>query len=364
MIAGRATAEHQKLNEPQPQGVDAHDYVPGVNPTEAHMVQTARASRNEKLVASEMPDGFKANAAANNEARINYYDDLAGTRTLAKRLVDDRAEQAQKDLTAAFANKQAADATPVAQTAAEILASPDGKRPVVQNAVKSVLDQMTDAKGNLETDPEMLYGVRKHIDDLMSKEAARDNPASVRASAQLQQLKGVLDQTIEQAAPGFRQYLDNFAQASRPIDEMRVLQEYRPKLFNANNQMTYSGVQRMMKDLVTARSNTRGVDATHSISDETMQRLWNLRDDLRRVASADDLARAKGSDTAQNAMDIAKSFAKQGVMHGAANYMAPGVGSLVVNMVNNKLRQAAVSKAADRALNPAINRLAPPQMRD
>jgi hypothetical protein len=278
-------------------------------------------------------------------------------------LVEQRGEQAQADLQTAFANKQPADVAPVVQTAQDILSSPDGIRPAVQNAVKSVLGAMTDpTTGKMLTDPEMLYGVRKHIDDLLSPAAQRETPMAARVVAQLSQLKGSLDGVIEQAAPGFKQYLQNFAQNSAPIDEMGILQEYKPKIVNAQNQMTYSGVQRMMRDIVTDRA-AKGVNPAQSISDDTMAKLWALRDDLRRVASSEDLAKARGSDTAQNAMDIIKhagSVGISGAAHGIANFMAPGVGSLGVNIVTNKLRQGAVRRGVAKALNPDRNRLAAP----
>ncbi|HXT81385.1 MAG TPA: transglycosylase SLT domain-containing protein [Acetobacteraceae bacterium] len=358
--AQQSTAEMQKLIEPQPAGPDTNRYVPGVRPTEAQMVQNARTSRNEKLTASEMPQGFADLARDNNDARMNFLQDIAGTPTLQKRLMDDRSAQAEQDLASTWQNKQPADLTPVADMAANILNSPDGRRPLVRTAVDGVMRELTGPDGKPLTDPEMLYGVRKHIDDLI--QGANDSAAGTRAVAQLQQLKDTLDGTIEQAAPGFRQYLSNFAAASKPIDEMSVLQAQIPKIVDSQNRITYSGVQRMMKNLVTARGG-RGIDPAKSISDDTMNNLWALRDDLRRVASSDDLAKAKGSDTFQNALDFVKGAATKGgigLAHVVANAKAPGIGSVAVNLVTNKLRQAAVAKAADRALNPKINRLNPP----
>src|SRR6185437_7324371 len=77
--AQQSTAEMQKLIEPQPAGPDTNRYVPGVRPTEAQMVQNARTSRNEKLTASEMPQGFADLARDNNDARMNFLQDIAGT---------------------------------------------------------------------------------------------------------------------------------------------------------------------------------------------------------------------------------------------------------------------------------------------
>ena len=366
MIAQRATAEAQKLYEAQPVGRDTTDYIPGVNPTEAQMVQTARAARNEKLLESEMPDGFRERRAENNDARVSYFQDMAGTPTLLRRAEEARTLQAEADLRAAWANKTAADTSPVRERAAAILESEDGRRPAVRAAVNSVIDQMTAADGKPITDPQLLYGVRKHIDDMLSREAARDTPLAQRAKAQLLELKKALDGVIEPAAPGFRQYLTNFAEASRPIDEMETLQGYLSgkSLLDSRNQMTYSGVQRMMRDIVADRMGN-DINPAHSITDETMAKLWALRDDLRRVATADDLAKARGSDTFQNFMDFVKEGASKGALGAAHAVLAPttaGLGNMALNALVSSSRAKTLRKGVDRALNPdRVNDLAPPR---
>ena len=361
MQAQRATAERERLYEPQPRGMDKNEYIPGVQTTEAQMVQSARTSRKEKLLEMEMPGPYREIAKANNEVRGAFYDEMAGTPTLKRRLEEARSEQAEADLRATWKNKAEADPSPVAETAAAILESPDGRRPAVRGVVKSVMDELVDAKGRTITDPEMLYGVRKHIDDLLSKEAAKDTPMAVRASAQLKELKASLDGVIEAAAPGFREYLKNFSEASRPIDEMEILQANRKTITDSAGRITYSGVQRMLKDIVEDR-HARGINEAQSISDETMQKLFALRDDLRRIASSDDLARAKGSDTAQNAMDIVKGIAGKGLVEGAgiAAGAIPGVGSMILQGISSNMRANKLKRDVGRSISPDRNKLTNP----
>jgi hypothetical protein len=361
MQAQRATAERDRLLEPQPGGIDKNEYIPGVQTTEAQMVQDARTSRKEKLLEMEMPEQFRAIAKANNDVRATFYDDLAGTATQKRRLEEARGQAAEADLRATWRNKQDADPAPVSEKAATILASPDGRRPAVRGVVDSVMREMVDSNGKPITDPEMLYGVRKHIDDLLSKEGAKDNPSAVRATAQLLELKGALDGVIETAAPGFRQYLNNFAEASRPIDEMTVLQEYAPRIRDSQNRITYSSVQRMLKDIVEDRA-AKGINAAQSISDETMNSLFALRNDLRRVASSDDLAKARGSDTVQNAMDLVKNVGGKGLAEGAG-FLAAGMpgGSLVLGGITSAIRGNKLKGDVQRALFPDRNKLTPPQ---
>jgi hypothetical protein len=363
--AYRSTAEGQKLLEPQPVGVeDREAYVPGVTPSEAEIRQSATVSREQKMLGqqqSEVGEQNKALAAANNEARQRYFERIAGSDVTLTNAKATRAAQAEQDLAATWANKTDANAQPVVDAADAIKASPDGRRPLVRSAVDSVTKELLDKDGNLITDPEQLYGVRKHLDDLMSKEASADDPKSVRAQASLQKLKQTLDDVIEAAAPGFRQYLKNFSDASRLIDTMEVLQKHEAKLYDALNRMQLSRVQSMMKQIVDSRS-APGSNAYKSIPDETMAQLWRLRDDLRRARSADDLAATKGSDTSQNIADVAKGYAKAAgaaAVHGAANYLAPVSGSFVVEGARNVLRPISAARTARRQTQRGLEMLNP-----
>lgn len=332
--AYRSTAEGQKLLEPQPVGQpDLNAYVRGVEPTQAEIEQTVNAAREQKAsitAQTAVSDEAKVIAERNNAARQRHFEDIAGSDVTLANAEAARDAQAATDLKATWANKAAADPQPLFDTAQTIKQSPDGRRPLVRRLVDSVTNELTDDNGKLITDPELLYGVRKHIDDLINEQGAAGKPANDRAMANLLELKSTLDGVIEAAAPGFQQYLKNFSDASRPIDEMRVLQKHENKLYaGPNSTMTFSRVQNMMRQIVDSRS-APGINPYKSISDETMGKLWALRDDLRRVASAEDLARARGSDTTQNLVDLAR-LGGTAVLHTGANLaFGPGLGSMVV----------------------------------
>lgn len=370
--AYRSTAEGQKLLEPQQPGqADRTAYVPGVSASNAEIEQTVNAARDAKtanIAHPEVSQAAKEQAAANNEKRQQFVESTIKSPVDVMNAKDARAAQAETDLAATWKNKTAADAQPVIDAANEIKASPDGRRPVVRNAIDAVTNELYGTDDKLITDPEQLYGVRKHIDDLLSKEAGATDPKSIRAASNLQQLKVALDGVIEPAAPGFQQYLKNFADASRPIDEMEVLQGHHSKLYDTQGRMQLSRVQGMMRNIVDSRM-APGINPYKSISDETMQRLWALRDDLRRSASAQELARTPGSDTSQTMFDLAKQGLAAGgnlVAHGVAHAIAPIAGPIVLNAVKGGIanRRAATAQRAGVAkglnnLNP--NRLISPQ---
>jgi hypothetical protein len=372
VAAYAATADGQKLIEPQPVGVpDNRQLVPGVKASTAEIEQTVNAARDAKTANIEHPAASQESkevAAANNDERQRFVASVARSPVDVNNAIEVRSAQTESDLAATWKNKTEANAQPVIDAANEIKASPDGRRPIVRNAVDAVTSELFDADGKLITDPEQLYGVRKHIDDLLSKEAGATDPKSVRAAANLQQLKTALDGVIEPAAPGFNQYLKNFSDASKPIDEMQVLQGHLNKLYDTQGRMQLSRVQTMMRNIVDSRA-APGINPYKSISDDTMQKLWNLRDDLRRSASAQELARTPGSDTSQTMFDLAKQGIAAGgslAAHGIAHAIAPVAGPIVLNALKAGIvnRSAASAQRAGLAralhnINP--NRLVAPQ---
>lgn len=368
--AYRSTAEGTKLLEPQQPGIrDQNLYVPGVTTNSAEIEQSVNTAREMKALNVTAPDvsqEAKEIAADNNGARQRYFEGLAGSHVDVDNATAQRAAQADSDLAMTWANKQEADAQPVVDAANEIKASPDGRRPIVRKLMDSVTGELYDANGDMITDPEQLYGVRKHVDDLLSNEGTAKDPLSVRAKANLLQLKDQLDSVITQATTDgdgnsyFQTYLKNFSDASQRIDEMQALQGFEKKLYDSQIRMTHGKVQNMMRQVVDSRQ-APGLNPYKSISETTMQKLWNLRDDLRRSASAQELARTPGSDTTQTAFDVAKQLAGEGALHVGANFVAPVAGSVILGGL--KAGAAPILKAyrAGKATQRGMQLLRPDQ---
>jgi hypothetical protein len=336
--AAQAKVERNRLLAPAKTGGDATPYVPGVRLTQADITGNAVDATEAKRL-SQTPEGtqqFRDLQSDNSAARSAYFDQIAGDPSDVASLKAARSGQAEQDLQAAWENKQKANAQPVVETINRILKSDDGVRPLVQQKLNQVLETLHDKSGALQTDPEMLYGARKAIDDTLSKEAAKSEPLNIRVASNLQNVKAALDRAIEPAAPGFGQYLKNFSEASRPIDKMELLQSFQPKLTNgADRNMTFGKFDAMMKNIVQERA-TRGNSPAKSIDPDTMDALFNLHADLRRAAHTDALAAVKGSDTSQM-LDYGKKLAGKGLetalavktagasiplVHGAKTYLA------------------------------------------
>lgn len=351
--ASQATAENYRLANPLTGGPDATIYVPGTKPTLAEVSADPTVSQQHK-VTEQAPGNqvaFEARQAQNNEARLQYLDESYGTPTMNNRLIEARDEQAAKDLATAFGNKKATDPQPVADQINDILAGPDGKISAVRSALGKVRANLTDAKGNLETDPEVLYGVRQDVVNMLGKNARSADPTLRDAARQLTAVKDALDATIEQGAPGYQQYLQNYAAASRPIDVNNLLLEARPGLTNgADRMLTFQKFDRFMRDIVSDRQ-ANGTNAAKSIPDETMDRLWNIHADLARKQNLT-LGDARGSPTSmmQRAVGAGLSVAA----HGAAGYIAPGAGNMLIENTKGVLARRSLAKTTNRLLNPDL----------
>ena len=123
----------------------------------------------------------------------------------------------------------AADAKGVLGQIDALIANPDNKQKTVQLALKDFRSQILDAADS-ETgliDPRALYAIRKDIGLAQAGKLSGERSDYRHASSVLTDLKTTLDDTIETAAPGYREYMDQFRKMSIPINQMEGLQAVR-----------------------------------------------------------------------------------------------------------------------------------------
>ena len=348
--ASQATAENYRLNDLPPAGEDRTEYVKGVVPTAAEVMGDGDLSTEQKYIAQTpgQIERFRVQQAANNDARISHYDDLAGTPTIVNTMKDARDAQAQQDLAAAWSNKRPVDAQPVVDQISEALKGPDGKLSAVSSALSKVRDLLQDDNGNLETDPEVLYGARREVANMLGKAAQQEKPTLKDAARQLTGIKDSLDQAIETGAPGYGQYLQNYATASKPINARELLLNAKPDLLTgAGGNMTFGKVHGLMKNIVAQRQ-ASGVNGAKALDDAQMEGLWNLHNDLRRQSNID-LGKARGSDT--NMMGRMGGALGLGTAHVLANKLLPVAGSFMVNEGKNALAERKISRRANQLMD-------------
>lgn len=188
----------------------------------------------------------------------------------------------------------------------QLLASPAGAR-------ESIGKTLRWAKGLIgeNDDPETLYEVRKDLalaqrDQLQP--GGRDAPNATmlaQARGQLGKVISSLDDAIESAAPGYKDYLGRYSELSEPVDQMQAIQNLQKRTSNgldtATGEPFLSGPQ-FARQL---RSTLERADGPFSprLTPEQTQRLEAVREDLQRAgAVGNPTVRTPGSDTFQNFM--------------------------------------------------------------
>ena len=348
--ASRATGEMQRLLQPQPLGTDKTIYVPGVEPTAAEIAGDPETSIIQKRTRQSNDTPFTERDTANNEARTDYFDRLAGTPTIVNTLREARSAQAETDLQTAFGDKGKANAQPVVDSIDSILTDPRGaENEAIQKYIAPIRAKLYDDQGNLKTDPESLYGIREEVARQQSKAATAETPTLNHVKGEMQTIKDALDAAIEPAAPGYQNYLNNYAAASKPINTMELLQSYQPTLTNgANRMMTFGKVDKMMRDIVLDRA-SGGVNAAKSIDDPTMDALFNLHADLRRANNVL-LGKPRDSGTSQ-LMEYGQKLGLTAA-HGLAAHVAPVVGNAALHFGTDIFSRASLRRRTNKLLNP------------
>lgn len=250
---------------------------------------------------------------------------LALRRTFTKNLVgtpDDlverqaaRAANTQQNYDAAFGPGQTSSVSPqpVLDKIEQILRSPEGVRSVVGDPLRQIRDMFyekdpltgklpLDANGNpirtLMTDPERLYKVRQDINDSMRNPMANSTLPDARgASHVLGEVLHSLDDTIASGAPNYPEYMKQYAAQSKEINAMKFLQGR--NLTDSNGDTTVAKVDSAIKAAERDRNLDPRQRPADALSDDQMNQLYTLRDDLRRQANTIK-GKAFGSDTQQN----------------------------------------------------------------
>lgn len=354
--------------------------VPGYQPT------TAQATRDLGLISAETPiraldttGKFAKQTTEANQARLVILNRLAkDDETLAK-AIEKRDEVADPIREAAFAKVtvdpetfQSAVTLSVNKTIDGILASPAGKRATVQ----SVMD---DARKDISraSTPQELYEIRKDLrmaaQGLLDKSDRKGPNAGAfkAAKKELEQVIRSVDDAIESAAPGYRDYLRTYSQSSRGIERLEAAQQFRGKVLS-----TTPDPSRVGDFLISQPSFTNAIRAA-----EKKTKLSNTQLAVLKKISADldsgVLARGvkvPGSDTFKNIStanviggiigkqiygDVPPAFAKiMAPMNWLYNGTDDAIRELIVDaMLDPKLASRLMSKASVVSIEPISKEL-------
>lgn len=209
--------------------------LPGYRPT------TAQATRDVGLISAETPiraldatGRFATQASQANRVRNAVLDRLAKDQDALTAAIRKRDEVTTPLRENAFARAVVDPGTfasavtlTVNKTIDDILASPAGKRGTVENAMNFARGRISRA-----TTPEELYEVRKDLRDAAQGLLDREGAAFSLAKGQLESVIRSVDDAIDSAAPGYKEYLRKYATSSRGIERLEAAQTFRGKVLS------------------------------------------------------------------------------------------------------------------------------------
>jgi hypothetical protein len=340
--AYRATAEGNKLLETQTPGVrDDKPYLQGATANEAETSQDVQVARELKSLRQQTPEldaKMTADETHNQNVVTNHIHDALPGRVQIQAAEAARSDAMKANEPKVFRNATDADVQPIVQSIQDTLNDPKNRQnSQMQQYVRPLIDRLQNEDGTPKiTDPKELWGLRQDVQHLTSKAAQAGDPNLSRVSGVLGSVLDAIDNQIETAASGYKTQLrDEYRTRSQQIDAMKALDDERFKLFDSQNKPNYNSVQRLMRRIVDGRQEGDPYNPYANVPPETLDKLWNVRDFMRRQVAADRLAAPKGSPTAQNfgdAMRAAGRMAAQnaapaiGATLGAAFIPIPGVG--------------------------------------
>ena len=274
--------------------------IPGYRPT------TAQATRDIGLISAETPiraldvtGKFGTQIGEANQARMAILDRLAKDKATVEQAVQKRTEVTQPLREQAFAQSnvspetfQSAVTLNVNKTIDDILASDAGARGTVKKTMNWAKDQLAEG-----TTPQRLYEVRKDLRDAAQGLLDKEGASYSLAKGQLEQVIKSVDDTIEAAAPGYKNYLDKFAKSSRGIERLEAAQDFRGKVLS-----TTPDPSRVGDYLISQPSFTRAIRAAEKdtkLSKPQLAALTKVAQDLDSGVLARSV-KVPGSDTFKN----------------------------------------------------------------
>jgi len=223
-----------RMQEFQPQ-------VPGYTPT------TAQASRDVGLISAETPiraldvtGKFAAQASEANKARMAIIDRLAKDKDAINVAISNREAVTAPMRESAFAAStttpeqfQSAITLVVDDTINNILKTPAGKRDTVISAMEDTRNMVRRANN-----PAELYEIRKDLRaaeqgllDRVDRGGASAN-AFKAARNELNKVISSVDDVIDSAAPGYKNYLKVYSQRTKNIEKVEAAQGFRGKVLS------------------------------------------------------------------------------------------------------------------------------------
>jgi hypothetical protein len=336
----------------KPADIDLREIVPGSKPTLAEATGDPNIALIERQKQMQDPAAFAANEAVRENARKQHFEKASGTPE------DIEALKTQRETTTEplyeTARVQPLNTTAIAPVIAKIgtainevgAGSDAGKTLIslqkkIQSAMPAAESKNTgvlDAQGNPivasgtknSTQSPLIQIYREERDNLQKPSTAQGAYAATVKSV-IQPIVGELGDAIESQSPEFAKAQQAYRDISPKINAMQWLQNL--KLTNATGQYTLAKVNNALQNAQTLRKSP-GQNAAKNLSDEQLQTLQNIRDDLLRREKVAGASMPRNSTTVQNTIATnALNSGISGKLSSLIGKRAPGLGAGLGSMV-------------------------------
>lgn len=281
----------------------AEPLVPGVQPTTAATAfDPGLASAETAIRALDQTGAFPSRLSANQQALLEGFRKLSGkpgsvavAELKRTDVTKPLREQAFAGVTVDPVTFQTGIKLVVNQAIDNVMKSPVGVRQDVETAMKFATDRVARARSPME-----LYEIRKDLAAAAQGKYNQENPSLRLASGQLKQVIAAVDDVIDAAAPGFKDYMSKYSKMSGPIDQMKVLQEIerrvttgQPNLMTGEPVLAAGSLRRQLSNKVE--------ELDLKLSVPAQRRLDNIIDEINRgMAATAPGVKPPGSDTFKN----------------------------------------------------------------
>lgn len=331
-IVGRLMTENADDAQRAAQNLkDIPEYVPGSPVTTGEAAGDAGLAAMQRGLRNQAGNPFADIESQQNAARNRAFDIVARDKDLAALDKVNRDAVTAPLREKAFAGKRNVLPKEPLDEIMKIRKSPVGKRDSVNAAMMWAQKKILAVK-----DPEELYAIRQDINDAMQGKFDSDKPALRLAKSQLKQVKDALDNTIERGAPGFKQYVEKYAELSKPINQQEIMMDVRNRVSMAGSPDIKTGYDFLSQPKMSGILRDETGELARNLSPEQLQVLGNISKDMERSASLNARnVRALGSDTAQNIN--AQAMVGDFLAQRAADRLPLGLGKIIQTMGKEKV---------------------------
>jgi hypothetical protein len=277
--------------------------VPGVRPTVAGAAYDPGLAGAETAIRGlDQSGAFGAQITSNQQALLDAYRRLSGRPGSIAIAEEKRAgittpmrEQAFGAVTVKPEIFQSSIDLVVNQAVKNVMDSPVGVRLDVENAMNWATSRIAKARN-----PQELYEVRKDLAAAAQGKYNQDIPSLRLAKGQLADVIKSIDDVIEAAAPGYAEYMSKYAKMSKPIDQMRLLQDIEARVTTGQPNVV-TGEPVLAAGQLRRQLATRADEIGADLSAPAQRRLDNIITEINRgMAATAPGIKVPGSDTFKN----------------------------------------------------------------